>query len=340
MPVPPAWTADLAGGLSLMSSPAVRHLHREGRLTPVRIPYSELPDRLARDLRPALAVIAGRPAAGGFRLGLEAGYAVLAARLAGEVVIEADPSLPEVPDAPLIRRPARIVGAASAAPDAPAIRSEAIDRAIGAAMAALVPAGATIQCGPGAIGDAAVGALEVPVAVHSGLISDAIAHLARRGLLRGRATAAYLYGGAPVRELAASGAVALRGIEETHDAARLAALRRLQALNSAFTVGLDGSVNVERAGGLQMAGIGGHRDFCAAVAGSPGGLSIVGLRSTGPGGSRIVPAVEVVSTPGRTVDVVVTEHGVARLRGLSPEGRRRALIEIADPGHREWLERA
>jgi len=53
-----------------------------------------------------------------------------------------------------------------------------------------------------------------------------------------------------------------------------------------------------------------------------------------------VPAVEVVSTPGRTVDVVVTEHGVARLRGLSPEGRRRALIEIADPGHREWLERA
>jgi len=143
-----------------------------------------------------------------------------------------------------------------------------------------------------------------------------------------------------VRELAASGAVALRGIEETHDAARLAALRRLHALNSAFTVGLDGSVNVERAGGLQMAGIGGHRDFCAAAAGSPGGLSIVGLRSTGPGGSRIVPAVEVVSTPGRTVDVVVTEHGVARLRGLSPEGRRRALIEIADPGHREWLERA
>lgn len=70
-----------------------------------------------------------------------------------------------------------------------------------------------------------------------------------------------------MRELAASGAVALRGIEETHDAARLAALRRLHALNSAFTVGLDGSVNVERAGGLQMAGIGGHRDFCAAAAG-------------------------------------------------------------------------
>src|SRR5207248_9190641 len=151
-------------------------------------------------------------------------------------------------------------------------------------------------------------ALEVPVAVHSGLIGDAVAGLARRGLLRGRATAAYLYGGAPVRELAASGAVALLGIEETHNAARLAALPRLHALNSAFTVDLDGSVNVERAGGLQMAGIGGHREFCAAAAGSRGGLSIVGLRSTGPGRSRIVPAVEVVSTPGRTVAVVVAGH--------------------------------
>jgi len=102
-------------------------------------------------------------------------------------------------------------------------------------------------------------------------------------------------------------------------------------VNSALEVGLDGAVNVERLDGRPVAGIGGHADFCAAATRSAGGLSIVALTATRRGRSTIVPVVEAVSTPGSDVDVVVTEHGVADLRGADEAERRRRLIAIAAP---------
>jgi acetyl-CoA hydrolase len=94
---------------------------------------------------------------------------------------------------------------------------------------------------------------------------------------------------------------------------------------------------VEVVGGRRRAAIGGHPDFCAAAVRSEGGLSIVALPATRRGMSAIVPTVEVVSTPRTDVDVVVTEHGVADLRGLDEDGRRRRLIEVAAPEHRDAL---
>ena len=86
-----------------------------------------------------------------------------------------------------------------------------------------------------------------------------------------------------------------------------------------------------------MAGIGGHADFCAAAARSANGLSIVALPATRRGRSTIVTAVERVSTPGTDVGVVVTEHGVADLRGADDDERRRRLAAVAAPEFRDEL---
>jgi acyl-CoA hydrolase len=260
---------------------------------------------------------------------------------AERIVVEVDPGLPHVPGAPLLeRRDVEVVEAESPAPELEAGPASPVDAVIGRRIAELVPEGATVQYGPGGIAEAAIRALAVRVRVHSGMVTDALADLARRGLLAAPATAAYLLGGSPLRSLAEAGEIRLRGVEETHGPAGLAKLARFVAVNTALSIGLDGAVNVERAGGRLVGGAGGHPDFCAAAAASPGGLSIIGLRSSRGGRSNIVPAAQPVTTPRSDVDLVVTEHGVADLRGLDDRRRAAALIAVADPAHREALERA
>ena len=126
----------------------------------------------------------------------------------------------------------------------------------------------------------------------------------------------------------------------THDACRLAALPRLHAVNSALSVDLFGQANLEIADGRAVSGLGGAGDFARGARLSPGGLSIVALPSTaGRAGSRIVPRLEdgIASLSRGDVDVVVTEHGAADLRGLCVHGRAEALAAVADPAFRPML---
>jgi len=205
-------------------------------------------------------------------------------------------------------------------------------------VVALLPQEPTLQLGPGGVAEAIVEALVQPVRIWSGLVTDAVAQLHERGLLRGVVTAAYAWGGRPIIDLAASGRLALRPLGETHDLTRMSGFERFVGCNTALQVGLDGTVNIERIGGRLVAGIGGHPDFCAAAARSVGGLSVIALPSTARGGaSTVVPVVERASTARCDVDVVVTEHGVADLRGRDEDERGRLMIAIAAPEHRQRL---
>jgi acyl-CoA hydrolase len=102
------------------------------------------------------------------------------------------------------------------------------------------------------------------------------------------------------------------------------------AVNTALEIDLDGQVAVERAGGSTIGGIGGHPDFAFAAAGQPGGLSIIAVTTTARGGRpTLVERLDgPVTTPGHDVDVVVTEHGAADLRGLDRLERRRAISRL------------
>jgi acyl-CoA hydrolase len=208
---------------------------------------------------------------------------------------------------------------------------------IGRHVASLVPDGATLQVGIGGIADAIVERLDRPVRIWSGLVSDNLVDLEQRGLLEGTATATYLWGGAGLISLAMAGRVRVVPVEESHDIGALTGLASFVAVNTAIEVGLDGSINVERSGGRVVGGIGGHPDFCAAAALGRQGLSVIALRSQHSGRSTIQPRVEVVSTSRSDVDMVVTEHGIADLRGIGDPDRARRLIEVAAPEHRDDL---
>ncbi|MBU3919416.1 MAG: 4-hydroxybutyrate coenzyme A transferase, partial [Alphaproteobacteria bacterium] len=131
-------------------------------------------------------------------------------------------------------------------------------------------------------------------------------------------------------------------VSETHALARLAALPRFTAINSVLEVDLFGQANAEFISGRQVSGTGGLTDFLRGARASRGGTGITALVSTARGGaiSRIVPrlAPDAVSVTRADMDVVITEHGAARLTGLDLDARAQALIAVADPAQRPALE--
>jgi acyl-CoA hydrolase len=338
MPLPPPWLPELSNGLTLLGGYGLRDGLRAGTVRYVPARYAAVPRLLQSTLRPRLAMVSGRPSPQGLRFALDVAWSFAAAALADEVIVEIDTRLPAL-DTPLI--PGNIVDTVESEvplelPSSPAGPAES-DLAIGRVVAALIPPGATIQWGAGGIPDAAVHALNRRVRVVSGVVTDALISLIERDLLEGRAVADYVLGSARLLELAAAGHLQLGvrqhgGLDGADDP--------FVSINTALQVGLDGSVNVERINGIQIAGVGGHADYCGRAASSIGGLSIVPLPSQRRGQSTIVPRPEVVTTPRTEVDIVVTEQGVADLRGLTDGERAQALIAVAHPGARPGLERA
>ena len=128
----------------------------------------------------------------------------------------------------------------------------------------------------------------------------------------------------------------------THDIMSLAKLPRFTSVNSTVEVDLQGQANGETIGDVQISGVGGSLDYIEAAGWSRGGVSILALPSTTEDGkrSRIVAKLApgaVVTTPRYAVDTVVTEYGVARLRGKELRARADALIAIAHPDFRPSL---
>jgi acyl-CoA hydrolase len=281
---------------------------------------------------PDLAVIPVVRRGRGFAFGRAVGWGDVLARVARRVVVEVDDRGTDLggPDVEgnIVATPQRPAG-----PTRPPVASrpaDAVDLRIGELVASLVPDDATLQFGPGGIGEGIARSLDRPVHLWSGLCTDAMASLDRRGLLRSPAVAAYTWGGDPIRTLAADGMLELTSATVTHDLSRISAIPRFVGCNTALQVGLDGSVDVERVGSRVIAAVGGHSDFCAGASRSVGGISIIAVRSTATdGSSTIVDRVDVVSTQRSDIDVVVTEHGIADLRGCIDAERARRLHAIA-----------
>jgi acyl-CoA hydrolase len=138
-------------------------------------------------------------------------------------------------------------------------------------------------------------------------------------------------------------AIALRSADHTHSQAVMAQLHALHSINSALEIDTTGQVNAEAIGGRYIGAVGGYADFVRGAQLSPGGRSIIALPSTTPDGalSRIVARLGgPVTTARGDVDVVITEHGVADLRGCTLSERTHRLIAIAHPDFRGDLRAA
>jgi acyl-CoA hydrolase len=230
-----------------------------------------------------------------------------------------------------------------------------VERAIGRHVAALVPDGATVQVGVGAIPQAVLEALggHRDLALHS-LLVDASVDLIERGVVtaaarrvhRGRLDVAEVMGTTRLFDFVHDNPlVNMEPSAWVHDPEVVARYDRFVAINSALEVDLTGQVTAESLGGRQVAGIGGQFDFVLGASRSRGGVSIIALPSTGRAGavSRIVPRLSpgaAVTTPRFVADWVVTEYGAAHLRGRGERERAAALVAVAHPRFREELERS
>lgn len=341
----PDWIDDVDVAVTtLLAGVGLRADVARGRVRALPTRLSSVPRLLDGRLRPDVAVVGAVADGRRWRAIGSVGWAPAAARAARQVVIEAWPGWPTdghpPPATPFIDGHVVEVVERREPRDPPqSVRLGPADERIGELAASLVPAGATLQWGPGALGAAVVGAIDKPVAVRSGVVTDELVGLSDRGLLSGVAQAAYVWGGDRLASFAgpADGRLSLAGVELTHDIAALSAMERFVAVNTALEVGLDGAANVEMVGGRLVSGPGGHPDFSLAASRSVGGCSVVCVRAGGTGRPGIVVRPEVVTTARTDVDVVVSEHGIADLRGLDPAGRARAITAIADPALREEL---
>ncbi|MFO1414799.1 MAG: acetyl-CoA hydrolase/transferase C-terminal domain-containing protein [Burkholderiales bacterium] len=238
--------------------------------------------------------------------------------------------------------------------DMPDPEPSPVEAMVAAQVATVVPDRATVQLGIGTLPVAVAKALSGhrDLGVHSGVVSDSVVDLVERGVVTnafkgrdmGKTCTGGLFGTQRLRDFAqASGSVDMRSADYTHSIATLASLAKLHSINSAIEVDLSGQANSEVAAGRYLGAVGGQLDFVRGGIASAGGRSVIAFPSTTPDGkhSRIVASLEgrPVTVPRSDADVVVTEYGVAFLRGCSLAERARRLVAIAHPDFRDVLSR-
>jgi len=236
--------------------------------------------------------------------------------------------------------------------EAPPARVTETDERIADRIVELIADGDTIQVGVGALPEAILRRLRgaEDLAIHSGMICDAVVDLAEAGAITGArkpadrgliVTGAALGSARLFDFLDRADDVLMRPVSYTHRPDVIAQVGRLVAINGAVEVDLTGQVNAEVAGGRYVGAVGGQVDFLRGASAN-GGLGIVALPSvvSSTGATRIVAELSgPVTTARADVDVVVTEHGMARLRGLDLDERAAALVNLAAPEHRDDLAR-
>ncbi|PLC53983.1 acetyl-CoA hydrolase [Pollutimonas nitritireducens] len=224
--------------------------------------------------------------------------------------------------------------------------------AIGRNVASIVQDCATLQTGIGSMPDAILAALvnHRDLGLHSGSLGEGIIRIAecgaltnaRKGVDVGLTIGGILMGGPRLRRFAhRNPQLELRSTAYTHNADVLARLNRFTAVNSAIEVDLTGQVNAETAGGNYLGAVGGVVDFLRGANASKGGVPIIALPSMAYDKSRIVTSLNgPVTVPRNCPCVIVTEHGIADLRGLTLSQRIDRMISIAHPAQRDDLESA
>lgn len=288
-------------------------------------------------------------------LGGSASYAAVAVAQADVVIAEIDCAVPRTRGNSTVPYDCftAVTESSEPAPAYRAARTSPVGERITERVLALLPPEPTLQVGIGEVPESLVRALAGGSSAGPlrfvGMATDDIVDLDRAGLLAGDGRSGppsvlspELHGGQRLLRWADDNPrLEMHPSSVAHDAAALGAIARFVSVNSALQVSLGGDVNSEMADGLQVSGTGGSLDYVESAWRSPGGFSVIALASTTPAGrSRLVPRVESVSLPRSMVDVVVTEHGIARLSGKSARERAAALIAIADPAHRDELARA
>ena len=332
----------------------------EGRADYIPTFLSDAPRLFAKGLLPLHAALlnVSAPDAHGFcSLGTSVDVALSAARSARRVIAQLNKSMPRTLGDGFIHQSAIDLAVEVDAPPYEHARAALgeVERQIGAHVAELIPDGATVQLGIGAIPAAVAESLRShrDLGIHTEMFTDAVVDLVERGVVngalkevnRGKIVAAFAIGTSRLyRFLHDNPMIEMRPADYTNDTSIIRRFRRMVALNSAIEVDLTGQVCADSIGPRLYSGVGGQMDFIRGASLADEGRAIIALPSTAARGkvSRIAGQLKAgagVVTTRAHVQTVVTEYGVAELHGRSLRERARSLIAIAHPAFRDELSR-
>ena len=238
-------------------------------------------------------------------------------------------------------------------PVLPASELDETSRTIGNYIAELIPDGACIQLGIGAIPDAVGMALRTKhdLGIHTEMFTDSMVELiacgavnnSRKQIHPGTSVTTFAYGSKRIYDyIDDNPAIELLPVDYVNDPHVICQLDNFMSINAAVEVDFYGQVCAESVGRKHISGTGGQLDFVRCATHSKGGKSFIAFTSTAKHGtvSKIRPILTpgaCVSTGKNDVDYIVTEYGVAHLRGRSYAERARQLISIAHPDFRDEL---
>jgi len=320
--------------------------------------FSEMPELIRRGHFPAdvvFAICSPMDERGQFSIALAPDYTMAAIDRARAVVLEVNPNVPYAFGGCQVHldRVTALVEDETALSTVGLPAIGAVQQAVGGYVADLIPDGATVQIGYGAIPDAVVMQLTErrDLGVHTEMIGDGLLTLIESGAVTNRrknelpgvSLATFALGSERLyRWMHRNSELQMHPVDVTNDPYLAGRNDLLHTVNATMQIDLSGQCCSESLGITPYSGTGGQSDFVRAANRSPGGKSFIVLPSTAKDGtiSRIVPTLSagaMVSTSKNDVSYVVTEYGVASLRGRTNRERAEALIAIAHPDFREEL---
>ena len=348
---------DVLSGVTWFSGAYARKAVAGGFADIMPCYYRDVPDlvRDYLDYDTFCAAVSPMDKHGYFTTGGSASNSVSMIRNAKRIFLEVNRNMPRALSGPIIHisqvdalceTDAELPCIASAPPDA-------ISTAIGQLIAAEIPDGATIQLGIGGIPNAVAAALisKRDLGIHSEMFADGMIDLlecgavnnSRKPIHTGRTVATFALGSRRLYDyIDDNPAVQMLPVDYVNDPAVIARHPNFISVNAAVEVDFYGQVAAESVGTRHISGTGGQADFVRGAIQSKGGKSFIAFPSTAMGGaaSKIAPTLTpgaIVTTGKNDVDHIVTEYGIAKLRGRTLSQRAKALIAIAHPKFREEL---
>jgi 4-hydroxybutyrate CoA-transferase len=343
---------------SLFVGASTREAVNEGRGDYIPVFFSEIPKLFCEGyLPPDVALIhVSPPDKHGFcSFGVSVDYTKPAAQVAKTVVALVNPNMPRTHGDSFIHVSEIdfIVESEQAVIELQPPKIGPVEEAIGKHIASLVEDGSCLQLGIGGIPDAVLLFLHQKndLGIHSEMFSEGVVDLYNEGVItnrnktinRDKMAATFLMGTRRLYDFVDDNpAVNMFPVNYVNDPFVIGQNDRVVAINSAIQVDLMGQVVADAMGPMQFTGIGGQVDFVRGAARSRDGKAIIALPSTAKKGtvSRIVAALApgtAVTTMRADVDYVVTEHGIAHLRGKGLRERAEELLHVADPAFHDQI---